>query len=74
MKSFSMLFRIERTLLKNNILSIVKNPKRVITYVLYIALMTWVILNNAKNFSSGIYFYQLETRSFKQVNKMILLQ
>lgn len=53
MKSFNMLFKLEMTLLKNNVLSIVKNPKRIITYVIYIAFMTWVILSNTKNFSES---------------------
>lgn len=53
MQSFSMLFRLEKTLLKNNILTIIKSPKRMITYVLYFVLMTWVVFSNSKNFGNA---------------------
>lgn len=51
MKPYSLLFRLEKTLLINQIKSIISNPKRVISYLAYLVFMTWVVFVNIKNFS-----------------------
>lgn len=51
MKSFSILFQLEKTLLINQIKSIISNPKRVISYLAYLIFMSWVVFVNIKNFS-----------------------
>jgi len=50
MRSFNLLLGIEKNLVKNKILSIVKSPKRLIAYLFYTAFMAWVVFFNSKNF------------------------
>ncbi|MCH4886603.1 hypothetical protein EZV73_03435 [Acidaminobacter sp. JC074] len=50
MKSFSVLLSIEKAIIKNKVLEIIKSPKRLITYTLYIAFMAWVLVFNSRNF------------------------
>lgn len=52
MKSFSILLGIEKCILKNKIRMIISNPKRFITYLVYIIFMGSMLLLNAKNFEN----------------------
>lgn len=51
MRDMTILFKLEKQLFLNNVKNIVKSPKRLIMYAVYIAFMTWVILMNVKNVS-----------------------
>lgn len=51
MKSFRLLFSLEKQLLINNIKSILQNPKRILAYVGYLVFMTWIVYVNVNNFS-----------------------
>lgn len=61
MKPYSLLMNIEKRVFINSIKSIIGSPKRLITYILYIAFMTWVILMNVKNVGSASTSDQLAT-------------
>jgi len=53
MSDYSILLRLEKMLFINYFKNLIRNPKRMIFYVLYIAFMAWVVVTNLGNFGNS---------------------